>query len=84
MVWGGFVYMAWIACTSGKTPLMLNDICCHSDNTFFKEGLAYFNKTMLNCVHAFKLGFVVQETRCRTGPQFRPVTHRKHLAHLEI
>uniref|UniRef100_A0A3P9AFT2 Proteasome subunit beta n=1 Tax=Esox lucius TaxID=8010 RepID=A0A3P9AFT2_ESOLU len=47
--------MSWETCTSVKAPLILNNInsfwsniCCHPDNTFFKEGLAYFSKTMPN------------------------------------
>lgn len=57
MVCGGaLVPLAWLACTSGKAPLTLNDtyrnrsnICCHPDNVFFREGLAHFSKSYGIC-----------------------------------
>jgi len=43
------------ACTCGKAPSMLkciygfySNMFSHPDDVFFREGLAYFNKTMLN------------------------------------
>lgn len=71
MVWYGMVLarMAWVACTSDWTPLMLSDtcdVCCHPKNIFIKTGLAYFSKTM----PAAWLWLCVL---CRSRLQFRPV-----------
>lgn len=57
----------------GKAPLMLkgiymfySDICTHHKDVFFRERLAYFSTTMLNCILHLSTqhGFKVDEYGC--------------------
>ena len=63
---------SWVTFTSVKASLMLkgtyrfwSNICCHPDNVFFREGLAYFSKTMPRHILdiLWQRGFIVKEFR---------------------
>ena len=56
-------------------------ICCHPGNVFFRDGPAYFSKTMPNNSLASLLKSVGTRLACL---QSRPVSHWKCVAHFEV